>query len=178
MHLGPAPSDRGPHGASGTVPRWAWVAESPRGTEAKTGKRLGAKGQVRNTGARLTAYGPRRNLHRTHTSPTQKTASAYHERAQRKKQLSASYQQATSTILSHPVSFANFFSKFGYAAKCEIRRNFREIWGQVRDMGAHTSRRIGVRLFAHDASCDGVAARPCRRPQQMQDRLGGQSLHP
>ena len=74
------------------------------------------------------------------------------------------------------LSFANFVSKFGYAAKCEIRRNFREIWGQVRDMGAHTSRRIGARLFAHDASCDGVAAR--RRPQEMQDRLGGHGLHP
>ena len=79
IHLGPAPSDRGPHGASGAVPRWAWVAKSPRGTEAKTGKRLGAKGQVRNTGARLTAYGLHRNLHLTHTIQMQKTASAYLE---------------------------------------------------------------------------------------------------
>ena len=79
IHLGPAPSDRGPHGASGTVPRWAWAAKSPRGTEAKTGKRLGAKGQVRNTGARLTAYGLHRNLHLTHTIQMQKTASGYLE---------------------------------------------------------------------------------------------------
>ena len=79
IHLGSAPSDRGSHGAPGTPHRWAWGVKIPRGTEAKTGKRLGAKGQVRNTGARLTAYGLHRNLHLTHTIQMQKTASGYLE---------------------------------------------------------------------------------------------------
>ena len=79
IHPGPAPSDRGPRGASGTAPRRAWAVKSPRSTEAKTGRRLGAEGQVRNTGARLTAYGLHRNLHLTHTIQMPKTASAYLE---------------------------------------------------------------------------------------------------
>ena len=78
--LRPAPSDRGSRGAPGAPPPWAWGVKTPRGTEAKTARSHGAKGQVRNTGARFTAYGPRHNLHRTHTSQTQKTASAYLER--------------------------------------------------------------------------------------------------
>ena len=78
-HLRSAPSDRGSRGAPGAPPSWAWGVKSPRGTEAGRARGHGAKGQVRNTGAHLTAYGPHCNLHLTHTSQTQKTASVYLE---------------------------------------------------------------------------------------------------
>ena len=79
IHLGSAPSDRGSHGAPGTPHHWAWGVKIPRGTDAKTTQSHGAKGQVRNTIARLTVYGPHHNLHRTNTIRTQKTASGYLE---------------------------------------------------------------------------------------------------
>ena len=78
-HLRSAPSGRGSRGAPGLPPGWAWGVKIPRGTEEKTSRGHGAKGQVRNTGAHLTAYGPHCNLHLTHTSQTPKTASVYLE---------------------------------------------------------------------------------------------------